>query len=467
MGALRRALVALAACAMLAVPAPAHAVPDDRPSGAALPSPTATPQPDSAVAAPSLRTAAWVLADLDTGTILAAHQPDERLRPASTMKLLTALTVAPRLHPDQQYRAIREDAASEGNRVVLHEGLTYTVKDLLHATLLPSANDAAAALARANGGIEATLQQMGAEAARLGARATTPRNPSGLDAPGQLTTARDMALIGRAAFANPEIAGYMKLRSVAFPGKGEDGQPVRYPIYNQNRMLFDRFRGAIGGKAGYTSGALRTLVAATERDGRRLLISMLGIRGNTYTTGERLLEWGFAHATVLRPVGQLPDPSAPAQAQQRVATPLPEPSTPPQQEPANGTTARGPTSQEPPKDAPTATVGASGGAFPRLPLPGLPPPLTTLTLATGLVAVLRARVYWTEHRQRTAWITLEGWVRAHPRSARRREREREREREQERLAALGGGPGAQHPGETPPARTGGPQKDPTLVGARP
>ena len=59
---------------------------------------------------------------------------------------------------------------AEGNRVVLYEGLTYTVADLLHAALLPSANDAAEALARANGGIDVTVEQMNAEAARLGAR---------------------------------------------------------------------------------------------------------------------------------------------------------------------------------------------------------------------------------------------------------------------------------------------------------
>ena len=258
-----------------------------------------------------MATKGWVLADMDSGEILAMQDPDRKLRPASTLKLLTALTVAPRLAPEQPYRAVKADEVAEGNRVVLYNGLTYKVSDLLHAALLPSANDAAQALARANGGIDVTVEQMNAEAARLGARNTTAKNPSGLDADGQFTTAYDLALIGRAAFANPEIASYLKLRSVEFPGKREGGKRVIYPIYNHNRTVNDGFEGSLGGKSGFTSQARRTYVGAAERDGRRLMVSLLNIGGNTYTTAERLLDWGFANVDKLSPVGTLVDPSAP------------------------------------------------------------------------------------------------------------------------------------------------------------
>ena len=310
MSATSRALAALTLSAAVLLPAQAAVgLPTQDPTpapAASAPATEAKSRPvinaaDGVSALPKIATKGWVLADLDTGEILAMQDPDRPLRPASTLKLLTALTVAPRLAPDQPYRAVKADEEAEGNRVVLYEGLKYTVADLLHAALLPSANDAAEALARANGGIDVTVEQMNAEAARLGAVNTTAKNPSGLDEDGQVTTARDLAAIGRAAFANPEIASYLTLRSVDFPGKREAGKRVIYPIYNHNRTVIDGFEGSLGGKSGFTSQARRTYVGAAERDGRRLIVSLLNISGNTYTTAETLLDWGFANAGKLTP----------------------------------------------------------------------------------------------------------------------------------------------------------------------
>ena len=184
---------------------------------------------DGVSALPKIATKGWVLADLDTGEILAMQDPDRPLRPASTLKLLTALTVAPRLAPDQPYRAVKADEEAEGNRVVLYKGLKYTVADLLHAALLPSANDAAEALARANGGIDVTVEQMNAEAARLGAVNTTAKNPSGLDEDGQVTTARDLAPSAERRSPTRRSPSYLTLRSVDFPGKTRGGQAGHLP----------------------------------------------------------------------------------------------------------------------------------------------------------------------------------------------------------------------------------------------
>lgn len=390
----------------------------------ATPAATATPSPTSgsgvaadpaAGAVPGLATA-WVLADLDTGEILATRNPDRPMRPASTQKLLTALTVAPRLDPEQPYRAIAADEKAEGNRVVLYRGLTYTASDLLHAALMPSANDAANALARANGGIRTTVEQMNAEAARLGARSTKAVNPSGLDAPGQVTTARDLALIGRAAFANPEIADYLKLTRVKFPGKElANGKRVIYPIYTHDRMLTDGFEGALGGKSGYTSGAGRTMVAAAERDGHRLLVTLLHIRGNTYRGAESLLNWGFANRDRLTPVGRLAEPSAPAPTFDRTIVPLPEKGAAPTARQALGSA-----------DAPTAVSTRSDRFLPRIPLPSLPSlpplpsPLTLVMVGLAVVVLMRARVYWLLHRHRTGWVSLDAWAARQARSARLR-----------------------------------------------
>ncbi len=364
---------------------------------------------DGAWEVPGIATEGWVLADLDTGEILAMQDPDKLLRPASTLKLLTALTVAPRLAPEQPYRAVKADETAEGSRVVLYNGLEYTVADLLHATLLPSANDAAEALARANGGIADTVTQMNAEADRIGAVNTTAVNPSGLDAEGQFTTARDIAAIGRAAFANPEIVSYLQLRAVDFPGKRTGSGRVIYPIYNANRMLRDSFEGALGGKSGYTSQARRTMVAAAERDGRRLIASLLNIGGNTYTTAEVLLDWGFANADKLTPVGQLPEPSEAAPTFERAVVPLPE----------RGQAPAAPEAQQA-GDAPTAPARSRSLALPSLSLPGLPSPLTVVTLLMAVLVVLRARVYWISHRSRSAWTSLDTWAASQAQSSRRR-----------------------------------------------
>ena len=160
-------------------------------------------------------------------------------------------------------------------------------------------------------------------------------------------------------------------------------------------MLSARLRRARwAGKSGYTSKAGRTFVGAVERDGRRLLVSMMDIGGNTYRTPEQLFTWAFANTDRLTPVGQLAEPSSPAPTFDRAIRPLPEKGQAPTAHPAAARAA----------DAPTSTEGASGWGFPGLPspsLPALPAPLTLLTWAMLVVVALRTRVYWIAHRNRT------------------------------------------------------------------
>ncbi len=360
------------------------------------PEPVLSPRPGTSVL-PSLRTKAWVLADLDSGEILAMYQPDERRRPASTLKLLTVMTVAPRLSPDQPYRAVAADESAEGNRVVLYSGLRYKVSDLIHAALMPSANDAADAIARANGGIDRTVSQMQDEAERLGATSTTVRNPSGLDADGQLTTARDMATIGRAALHDDEIAAYLQLTSVDFPGKKVGDGRYMYPIYSHNLMLTRGFPGTLGGKSGYTSGAGRTFVGAAEGNGHRLIVAMLGIGGNTYRTPERLLRWGLANYSRLTPVGSLPKPTGPEPTFDRSVRPLPPKGEIPSGELLSRNTSDAPTAPERPFRLVLPTI------------PWLPSPIGLLTIAFSFLALQRARILMREHRARTGWISLDVW----------------------------------------------------------
>src|SRR5690606_21064098 len=141
---------------------------------------------------------------LDSGEILAARWAHGQLLPASTLKTLTALTLLPRLDPDATYVAQRADAAIEGSKVGLHPGQTYTVRQLFQGLMMASGNDTAHALATLGGGMAATAALMNAEAKRLQANDTVVANTSGLDAPGQVSSAYDLALIARAALARPD-----------------------------------------------------------------------------------------------------------------------------------------------------------------------------------------------------------------------------------------------------------------------
>jgi D-alanyl-D-alanine carboxypeptidase (penicillin-binding protein 5/6) len=151
------------------------------------------------------------------------------------------------------------------------------------------------------------------------------------------------------------------------------------------------------------------MVAAAERDGRRLIASLLNIGGNTYTTAEVLLDWGFANADKLTPVGQLPEPREAAPTFERAVVPLP----------GQGQAPAAPEVQQA-GDAPTAPARSRSLALPSLSLPGLPSPLTVLTLLTAVLVVLRARVYWISHRSRTAWTSLDTWAASQAQSSRRR-----------------------------------------------
>lgn len=249
----------------------------------------------------------YLVVDVSTGAILAAKAPHRRLRPASTLKTLTALTLLPRLDKRQEYTVQWEDAAVEGSAVGIVPDATYTVDDLFYGLLLPSGNDAAHALANAAGGIPSTVRLMQEQAEAIGAQDTTVRNPSGLDAPGQYTSAYDLALFARADLRRRDFRRYVGTVTTAFPAEmpKRPGQHRKtYQIYNQNPLVLYGYPGAVGVKTGYTTLAGRTFVGAAERRGHLLLIVMMDYIDSTEVAAPALLNWGFAHLDA-EPVGYL------------------------------------------------------------------------------------------------------------------------------------------------------------------
>nr|WP_062397674.1 serine hydrolase [Pseudonocardia sp. AL041005-10] len=240
---------------------------------------------------PPVGVASYVVADLDSGAVLAARAPHARQRPASTIKLLLALVVDERLPMDRVVVGTAEDGEVDGSRAGIGPGGRYTVDQLLHGLLLSSGNDAANALARELGGVPATLAAMRDEARRLGALDTRPATPAGLDGPGMSASAYDLGLLLRAALERPRIAAALTTRSIPFPGFADK---PGFLLGNDDRLL--GAPGFLGGKNGFTDAARHTFVGAMERDGRRLVVAI--VRGEPRPVlmvdqARALLDWGF------------------------------------------------------------------------------------------------------------------------------------------------------------------------------
>ncbi len=263
-----------------------------------------TPPPPGDVSAE-----AWLVADLDSGAIIAARDPHGRHRPASVIKVLVAMASLNALPLNKSVVGTADDAAAEGTKVGVDDGGTYTVNQLLHGLLMHSGNDAAHALAMQLGGIEQALEKINVLAAKLGGKDTRAATPSGLDGPGMSTSAYDLGLFYRYAWQNPTFADIVATRTFDFPGHGDH---PGYQLENDNKLLYN-YPGALGGKTGYTDDAGQTFVGAANHNGRRLMAVLLhGTRQPIapWEQASHLLDYGFGTPQGTQ-VGNLiePDPS--------------------------------------------------------------------------------------------------------------------------------------------------------------
>ncbi|GAA5205829.1 D-alanyl-D-alanine carboxypeptidase [Streptomyces thinghirensis] len=262
---------------------------------------------------PDVSALSWVVADAGTGDVLAAHDAHRKLPPASTLKTLFALTVLPVLPGGIRHEVSADELTGIGpgsSLVGVVEGHTYRVSDLWNGVFLNSGNDAVHVLASLTGGWSATAARMQAEARALGAHDTHVRSPDGYDAPGQVSSAYDLAVFGRAGLRNPDFARYCAKVDAMFPGRNGDS----YGIINTNRLLtgadgVEPYPGLIGIKNGYTSNAGNTLIAAARRDGRTLVVTVMNPQEGgghaVYEEARSLLDWGFEAAGHVDPVGSL------------------------------------------------------------------------------------------------------------------------------------------------------------------
>jgi D-alanyl-D-alanine carboxypeptidase (penicillin-binding protein 5/6) len=247
-------------------------------------------EPSGAVVMPEGPAQAWLLADLDTGRILASRNPYEPHAPASTIKALLAIVVLDQLPLNAVILARPASTQVECSCAGVKAGRAYTVRQLLDGLMLVSGNDAANTLADGLGGYRIAVAKMNAKAAALGARNTRASSPSGLDGPGMesITTPFDLAMIYRAALRYPVFAAIVRQPSSLFPT--DDGPRE---IVNQNELL-KRYPGTLAGKTGYTNLARHTYVGAAERNGHRLVVVQMYGEGDLWGQAIGLLDWGFS-----------------------------------------------------------------------------------------------------------------------------------------------------------------------------
>ncbi len=230
---------------------------------------------------------AAVLYEPSSGRFLYSENKDARLAMASTTKIMTALVVSERLSPDSIVKIPKEAVGTEGSSAYLKEDEELTVKDLLYALLLQSANDAAVALAVSTAGdVDRFALLMNEKARQLGLENTNFKNPHGLHDNEHYTTASDLARIAAAALDDPLIREISSTKRATITSN-----TTSRTFLNHNKLLH-LYDGCIGLKTGFTKTAGRCLVGAAERGGVRLISVTLDAPSD-WQDHTRLLDLGF------------------------------------------------------------------------------------------------------------------------------------------------------------------------------
>ncbi|MGW2815136.1 D-alanyl-D-alanine carboxypeptidase family protein [Streptomyces sp. NPDC001415] len=265
----------------------------------------------------------WIVADAESGQVLASHNAHWRLPPASTLKMLFADTVLPRFPRDQQHTVTPDELAGMGSGsslVGLKANLSYSVHDLWLGVFLRSGNDAVHVLSTMNGGVPKTVKDMQDRADELQALDTRVVSPDGYDMPGQVSSAYDLTLFARSGLQNKDFREYCSTATAKFPGpEGKDKKREAVEIQNTNRLLtgdfgLDPYKGIAGVKNGSTTNAGATFTGVAERNGKVLLVTVMNPEPTesqaVYKEAARLLDWGFAANGKVTPVGELVPPKS-------------------------------------------------------------------------------------------------------------------------------------------------------------
>ena len=238
----------------------------------------------AALVMPEVTAQAAIVSDVTSGQVLAEKNAHQRLAPASTTKIATALVALQRGQLEEQV-TVHESALIGGARMGLSPGQVVTLEELLYGLLLRSGNDAAMAIAQHIGGsVDGFVEMMNQEARDLGLTDTHFANPHGLDAPDHYSSAYDLMVLARQALANPAFAEIVSTHEYTFRGRR---------LSNRNELL-GNYPGADGVKTGTTAGAGECLAASATRNGHQVLVVVLGSQ-DRYGDASILLDYYFDH----------------------------------------------------------------------------------------------------------------------------------------------------------------------------
>ncbi|MGW3913847.1 D-alanyl-D-alanine carboxypeptidase family protein [Streptomyces sp. NPDC005070] len=347
----RSLLITSATLLTVSLTAPAFADTDDAsPTASPASSPSATPPANMSslggerlgrpgnqvdlgtgapVLPPDITARSWIVADAESGDVLAAHNAHWRLPPASTLKMLFADTVLPKFPRSTSHKVASSELAGigAGSSVVgIKENQTYTVHDLWLGVFLKSGNDAVHVLSAMNGGVPETVKDMQAHADDLQALDTHVVSPDGYDARGQVSSAYDLTLFARSGLQKKDFREYCSTVRATFPGTtagkttgNKKGTSARASseIRNTNRLLsgdsdITPYQGIAGVKNGNTTNAGATFTGVAERGGKVLLVTVMNPEkkehNEVYKEAAQLLDWGFQAADKVQPVGELVAP---------------------------------------------------------------------------------------------------------------------------------------------------------------
>jgi D-alanyl-D-alanine carboxypeptidase (penicillin-binding protein 5/6) len=239
-------------------------------------------------AIPGVGAGAGLVVEAETGHVLWMDAPHHTQAIASLTKMMTALVAYRAKKTRGTFVVTSAMTDVPGETIGISPGERVSARDMLAATLLPSANDAANALAvHTSGSLPAFVARMNATARNLGLHDTRFSNPSGIYDTGNHSSAWDVAQLARLVLTAPQLSALVG-RKIYVPRSGPD-------YVNTNHLLWT-YDGARGVKTGFTDASGRCLVAAATRDGRTLIAVVLNAGGNEFTEASRLLNWGFKNA---------------------------------------------------------------------------------------------------------------------------------------------------------------------------
>ncbi|MEA3211765.1 MAG: hypothetical protein QOE70_4822 [Chthoniobacter sp.] len=238
---------------------------------------------------PVIQAASAIVLDAQSGKVLFEHNADDARQVASTQKLLTGLIIAEDGALDESVRVQLVDTYAEPSKLYLKAGEVYDRGKLLQVLLVKSMNDVARCLARDNAGsVEAFATKMNAKAAQLGMTTSRFVNPNGLPAPGQYSTARDMAKVAMAAYRNRVVRSIVCQKGVTW--RYNDG---RVRTFESTNVVLRKWPLCNGMKTGYTEAAGHCLISSASYGGRDVIAVILGDK-QVWDDSYRLLAWGLS-----------------------------------------------------------------------------------------------------------------------------------------------------------------------------